>query len=120
MNRGPEPTGPPPGSITIEREGDRRVLYLRGELDTAVAERFRRQQGREPLVVEVIDAGGVSFISSTALAVMVRCAEASLAAGRRPALRTSSHAVERILRLAGVEAAFGRAETAPGHAETPG
>jgi anti-anti-sigma factor len=120
MNRHPESAGPPPGSIAIEREGDRDVLYLRGELDTAVAERFRRQQGREPLVVEAIDAGGVTFISSTALAVMVRCAEASLAAGRRPVLRASSHAVERILRLAGVEGAFGGAHAAPGPAETPG
>jgi len=120
MNRRPERTGPPPGSIRIEREGDGRVLRLRGELDTAVAERFRQHQGRKPIVVEAIDAGEVSFISSTALAVLVRCAESSLAAGRRPVLRASSHTVERILRLAGVESAFGRAHTVSDPAETPG
>ena len=49
---------PPAGSITIEREGtDRRVLCLRGDVDTAVATRFTSSQGRERVVVDAIDAG---------------------------------------------------------------
>src|SRR3954453_2380455 len=111
MNPPPERIRPLPGSITIERDGDRRVLCLRGELDTAVAERFKDHQGRAPMVVDEIDAGAVSFISSTALALMLRCAEASLAAGSRPVLSASSPVVERILQLAGVEAAFARPTT---------
>ena len=44
---------PPAGSITIEREGaDRRVLCLRGDVDTAVATRFTSAQGRERVVVD--------------------------------------------------------------------
>ncbi|GAB3324639.1 hypothetical protein GCM10027451_49080 [Geodermatophilus aquaeductus] len=99
MNPHFQRTGPLPGYITIEREGDHRVLCLRGELDTAVA---------------------VSFMSSTALAVLARCTEASLAAGRRPVLRASSPPVDRILQLSGLQDAFGRPPTRPGHAETRG
>jgi len=120
MNPHPERIRPLPGSITIEREGDQRVLCLRGELDTAVAERFKDHQGRDPMIVDVIDAGAVSFISSTALALLVRCAEASLAASRRPVLRASSPSLERILQLSGLNGTLARPPTTPGHAETPG
>jgi anti-anti-sigma factor len=120
MNPHPERIRPLPGSITIDREGDQRVLCLRGELDTAVAERFKDHQGRDPMIVDVIDAGAVSFISSTALALLVRCAEASLAAGRRPVLRASSPSVERILQLSGLSGTLARPPTTPGRAETPG
>ena len=93
---------PPAGSITIEREGaDRRVLCLRGDVDTAVATGSRRSQGRERVVVDAIDAGAVSFISSSGLALMLVCVEASLAAGRRPVLRAASHAVDRALQAGG-------------------
>ena len=69
---------PPAGSITIEREGaDRRVLCLRGDVDTAVATRFTSSQGRERVAVDAIDAGGVTFISSSGLALMLLCVEAS-------------------------------------------
>ena len=82
---------PPAGAITIEREGaDRRVLCLRGDVDTAVATRFTSAQGRERVVVDAIDAGGVTFISSSGLALMLLCAEASRAAGRHPVLRAAS------------------------------
>ena len=111
-------TGALPGYITLERQGDHRVLCLRGELDTAVAERFKTHQGREPMVIDVIDAAAVSFMSSTALAVLARCAEASLAVGRRPVLLASSPAVDRILQLSGLQDAFASPPTTPGRAET--
>jgi anti-anti-sigma factor len=120
MNTHPEQTRPLPGIITIEREGDCRVLCLRGEVDTAVAERFKDDQGRGPMVVDAIDAAAVSFVSSTALAVLVRCAEASLAAGRRPVLRASSPALDRLLRVTGLQGTIARPPTTPGRAETPG
>jgi anti-anti-sigma factor len=120
MNPRHERIRPPAGAITVEPEGDQRVLCLRGDLDTAVAEQFKDRRGREPVVVDVIDAGAVSFISSTALALLVRCTEASLAAGRRPVLRASSPAVERILRLSGMDGTLARPPTAAGRAEPPG
>ena len=90
---------PLPGSITIETEGDLRVLCARGELDSAVVQEFKDRQGREPVVVDAIDAGAVTFISSAGLALMLLCWEASVAAGRRPVLRASYRAVDRLLEM---------------------
>jgi anti-anti-sigma factor len=102
---------PPAGAITIEREGaDRRVLCLTGDVDTAVATRFTSSQGRERVVVDAIDAAGVTFISSSGIALMLLCAEASVAAGRRLVLRASSRQVDRALQLAGIEGIFPRPE----------
>ncbi|MGY1731718.1 STAS domain-containing protein [Geodermatophilus sp. SYSU D01045] len=106
--------------MTIEHEGTCRVLRLRGELDTAVAEQFKGRTSRDALSVDVIDAADVSFISSTALAVLARCSEVSLAAGRRPVLRASSPALERILQLSGLQDDFLRPPATPSCAETPG
>ena len=100
---------PPAGAITIEREEpDRRVLCLRGDVDTAVATHFATHQRRERVVVDAIDAGGVTFMSSSALALLVTTVEASTAAGRHPVLRAASHQVDRALRLAGIEDVFAR------------
>jgi anti-anti-sigma factor len=100
---------PAAGSITVERDGpDRWVLCLRGEVDTAVAAQFASSQGRDHAAVDAIDAGAVSFISSSGLALLLLSAEASVAAGRRPVLRAASHQVERALRLAGIEELFPR------------
>jgi anti-anti-sigma regulatory factor len=52
----------------------------------------------------------VTFISSSGIALMLLCAEASVAAGRRPVLRAASHQVDRALRLAGVDGVFPRPE----------
>jgi anti-anti-sigma factor len=100
---------PPAGTITIAREDpDRRVLCLRGEVDTAVATQFATSQRREPVVVDAIDAEDVTFVSSSALALLLKSLESSLAAGRHPVLRTASHQVDRALRLAGIDSLFAR------------
>jgi anti-anti-sigma factor len=109
-----------PGAITIEDEGDRRVLCLRGEVDSAVVARFRQQQGSQPGVVDAVDAQGVSFISSTGLAVMIRCAEASLAAGAHPVLRASSHPVDRLLQMFGMNDLFPRPQDTTERSEPRG
>jgi anti-anti-sigma regulatory factor len=102
---------PPAGSITIELEGaDRRVLCLRGEVDTAVATWFTSSQGRGRVAVDAIDAGTVTFISSSGLALLLMCAEASLAAGRHPMLRAASRQVDMALRMAGIDSVFRRPE----------
>ena len=99
---------PLPGSITVEAEGNLRVLCARGELDSAVVQAFRDRQGREPLVVDAIDAGAVTFISSTGIALMLRCVESSRAAGRTTVLRASSPRVDQVLQLSGMDGAFRR------------
>jgi anti-anti-sigma factor len=99
----------PAGSITIVHEGaDLRVLCLRGEVDTSVATRFTSSQGRERVPVDAIDAGAVTFICSSGLALMLRCVEASRAAGRQTMLRTASRQVDRALQLAGIDSVFAR------------
>jgi anti-anti-sigma regulatory factor len=112
---------PPVGTITIAREGpDRSVLCLRGDVDTAVATRFTSSRGRERVVVDAIDAEGVTFVSSSALALMLLCIEASVAAGRRPVLRAASHPVDRALQLAGIDSLFPRPAPEPGPSPAPG
>ena len=101
---------PLPGSISVEDEGDQRVLFLRGDLDAAVVASFEAAQRPEPVVVDAIDAGEVTFISSRGLAVMLLAVEASLAGGRSPVLRASSHVVDRLLRIAGIDDVFRRPE----------
>jgi anti-anti-sigma factor len=106
---------PPAGAISIESEGsDQRVLCLRGDVDTAVATQFATAQRRERVVVDAIDAEGVTFMSSSALALLVKAVEASLAAGRRPVLRAASHQVDRALQLAGIDSVFPRPGQNPG------
>jgi anti-anti-sigma factor len=104
----PDVPVPLPGSIAIEDEGDQRVLFLRGELDAAVVASFQAAHRREPVVIDAIDAAAVTFISSTGVAVMLLSMEASLAAGRSPVLRASSHVVDRLLRMSGIEDIFRR------------
>lgn len=104
---------PLPGSITLEHERrSERVLCLRGDVDSAVVAHFQSQHGRAAIPVDAIDAGAVTFIGSAGLALMVRCAEASLRATRRPVLRSTSHPVDRLLELAGMELLFTRPEAA--------
>jgi anti-anti-sigma factor len=104
----PEFVGQLPGSIAVEDEGDRRVLILRGELDAAVVSSFQATQRAEPVVVDAIDAAAVTFMSSTGVAVMLLSVEASRAAGRSPVLRASSHVVDRLLRMSGIDDVFRR------------
>jgi anti-anti-sigma factor len=110
------------GSITVEIEGDRRILCLRGDIDSAVVSRFKNEHGRAWPAIDSIDAEAVSFISSTGLAVMLRCSEAAVAAGRgRPVLRSASHATNRLLQLAGLDTTLLRqAPTTGGGAHAEG
>lgn len=103
------PVFPGSGSVAVEHEPEgSRVLRLQGDVDSAAVARFRDQQGREPVVVDAIDAGEASFICSSGLAVMVMAAEASSGCGRRPVLRAASHPVDRVLTLSGMAGYFPR------------
>jgi anti-anti-sigma factor len=94
--------GPLPGTITVETEGDQVVLCFAGEVDSAVVELFKQGHGR-PSPIDAIEAGTVTFISSTGLAVMLLWWEASRASGRVTHVRRASATVQRVLRLAGLD-----------------
>ncbi len=109
MDGGQTAPRPAAGAVTIESDdAERRVLCLRGNVDTAVATRFAHAQRRDRVVVDAIDAGAVTFISSSGLALMLMCIEASRAAGRFPVLRAASRPVDRALQLAGIDSLFPR------------
>ncbi len=111
MDGGQTAPRPAAGAVTIESDdAERRVLCLRGNVDTAVATRFAHAQRRDRVVVDAIDAGTVTFISSSGLALLLVCVEASLAAGRSPLLRAASRPVDRALRMAGIDDVFPRPE----------
>jgi anti-anti-sigma factor len=104
----PDIPGPLPGSITIEVEGDRQVLLLRGDLDAAVVLAFETARRADTVVVDAIDASEVTFMSSRGVAVLLLTVEASRAAGRSPVLRASSRPVDRLLRMSGLDEVFRR------------
>ncbi len=104
---------PLPGSIAVEHEGDRRVLFLRGDLDAAVVASFEAAQRPAPVVVDAIDAAEVTFLSSRGVAVMVLAVEASHKAGRFPVLRASTPVVDRMLRMSGVDDLLRRPHDTP-------
>ncbi len=115
MSRRFEPLRPLAGSITVEVEGDRRVLCLQGDIDSAVVARFTAEYAPELPLIDVIDAGDVSFLSSTGLAVMLRCSQAAVAAGgERPVLRSESPAVRYLLKQSGLDSALRRQPPTPG------
>ena len=80
------------------------MLCLTGNVDTGVATRFRSEHGRERVAVDAIDAGDVTFLSSSGLSLLLLYAETSVAAGRCPVLRSVSRQMERVLQLAGIDA----------------
>src|SRR3954449_9870128 len=119
MSRHVDDGAPLPGAITVETEDGRRVLSLTGDIDSAVVARFRDTYGPAWPAVDSIDAGNVSFISSTGLAVMLRCSDAAVAAGReRPVLRAASHVTKRVLQLAGLDTALLRHAPPTGSGES--
>jgi anti-anti-sigma regulatory factor len=90
------------GSISLPRESGGLVLCLAGEVDAAVVWEFEARHG-PPVPVAAIDAGAVTFICGHGVTLMVDWARTSAAAGHRAVLRRSARAVDRVLRLAGLD-----------------
>jgi anti-anti-sigma factor len=94
------------GSIALQREGRERVLCLAGEVDGAVVEAFELGEGAQPVPVDAIDAGRVTFIASRGIGLMLRWHQLAVASGRTATLRSSSPCVRRVLQLCGLGDAF--------------
>ena len=95
-------TGDLPGSIAVELEGCRVVLCLAGEIDLAVVLAFQQAHRGQPVAVDAMDAGAVSFMDLAGVYLMLKCKRDSATLGLAAALRRSSRAVDRVLRLTGL------------------
>ena len=73
-----------------------RALCLAGEVDEAIVEGHLRRYGREPMPVDVIDAGSVTGLSMPALDLVLYHLRAAELAGRTVRVRRSP-SVERLL-----------------------
>jgi hypothetical protein len=78
-----------------------RVLCLAGEVDRASVDSFLRRYGREPMPVDVIDAGSVTGMSLPALDLVLDHLDAAERAGRPLPVRRSPQ-VEALLAEAAV------------------
>ena len=81
-----------------------RALCLAGVVDTVTVDAHLRRYGREPMPVDVIDAGSVTGLSLPALDLVLDHLDAAQRAGRTVRVRRSP-VVERLLREHGAPSA---------------
>lgn len=89
-------TPPPAGVVRLLDTAGGRALCLAGRVDALAVEAHVRRYGREPMPVEVIDAGSVTALSPTALDLVLDHLDAAHRAGRAVRVRRSP-TVERLL-----------------------
>jgi anti-sigma B factor antagonist len=97
---------PPPEFAVATDRDDGGTITLRptGELDIATAPKLERalRDGRRPGDVVVLDLGGIEFLDSTGLRVIVKGVEAAARERWDLRLRHGSPAVRRVFEIAGV------------------
>ena len=100
---------------TIERQHALVTIYLRGELDLGSAPNLERivQDAVAASPVTVIDLADLEFMDSTGLRLFAETHRTARAAGARLLLGRPSHAVLRVLQVAGLVEHFDYAEGAP-------
>ncbi|MCZ2814028.1 MULTISPECIES: hypothetical protein [unclassified Modestobacter] len=82
------PTGPR-GLVRLLNTADGRALCLAGAVDADVVAAFQRRYGREPVRVDVIDAGSVTALSGAALELVRDHLDVAALGGRTVTLRRS-------------------------------
>ena len=86
----------PPGVIRLLNTAGGRALCLAGAVDEVTVETHLRRYGREPMPVDVIDAGSVTRLSMPAVDLVLDHLDAAARAGRAVVVRRSP-LVERLL-----------------------
>ena len=91
-------------SITVKSDGQATLVQVSGELDIASSQRLEQvlSQLQDDALV-IVDLRAVSFIDSTALAVLVRAHQRASDQGRRLGLVHAEGQVSRLLSLTGLE-----------------
>ena len=91
---------PSAGSITVETRRGAAVLRLVGEIDAETVAAYRRDHPLTPAVAAV-DLTEVSFLSSSAVSLLIRQTQAARDGGSLPALCGASPQARRVLELIG-------------------
>ena len=92
--------------ISVKSEGRCMEIYLKGELDHHGAKGMMIRLDRElelalPLQL-VLDFGGVAFMDSSGIAVVMRARSRMQQLGGRLKLRTTAHQVRKVFDAAGI------------------
>lgn len=101
--------GVPSGRIEVRRETAGHVLYLSGDVDAPVVGALEAELGMDELHIVAVDVGGLEYIDSAGLGMLVRWARTAASEGRPATIRSSTRRFERTLELAGLDAVFSRA-----------
>jgi anti-anti-sigma factor len=99
----------PSGTISLEPDGHGVVLWLRGDVDAPVVERFEAAHP-ETVPVRAVDVGDMTYIDSSGLGFLVRWARAASGAGEAPVLRRPTRRFDQVLDLTGLTPLFPRRE----------
>lgn len=100
------PVLPELGCITMDREGDTQVLRLVGDIDTDAVNAFEQSGVSGGRVIDVVDLEGVTFLSSTGIALLVRQTQLARDRGDLPVLRGLTDRARRLLHITGTTALF--------------
>jgi anti-sigma B factor antagonist len=101
-------------SVSSERQDDLGVVILTGEVDIFTAPQFKERllelldSGVKRLVV---DLGGVTFIDSTALGVLIGGVRRVHSAGGAMTIVVTTRPVERVLSVTGLDRVFSMHQT---------
>jgi anti-anti-sigma factor len=99
---------PPTGTITVEQGADGPVLHLRGDVDAPVVQRWRAERPDDGAAIVAVDVAEVSFIDSTALALLAKWAQDRSRAGRPAVIRHVGRRFEQVLGVSGLDSMFVR------------
>lgn len=83
------PSSPARGTVRLLNTAGGRALCLAGAVDAPAVDSFLRRYGREPVAVDVIDAGSVTSLSGAALELLRDVLDRAALAGRQVELRRS-------------------------------
>jgi len=81
------PRSTPSGVVRLLNTADGRVLCLAGAVDEALVDAFLRHYGREPVRIDVVEAGSVTSLSVSAQELVQEHLVAARAAGRSITVR---------------------------------
>jgi anti-anti-sigma factor len=101
--------GVPGGRIEVRRETAGHVLYLSGDVDAPVVGALEAEQSIDELRIVAVDVGGLAYIDSAGLGMLVRWATHAASEGRPAMIRGTTRRFERTLELAGLDTLFSRA-----------